>query len=180
MKYNFLKLPFSLSIALLIFSCLSFSFLYIKIKNTDTVSTQIFNKWQEENQKRNDLKYLDHLIKSIDQERTLLNAHFAEASDVVPFLNTIEKLAIEGKAEAEVVFVSVLDTDKTLSLQIKPSGSFESVYKFLMLLENSPYELDLSSLEMQRVSADDATDNSKAKNPQWSVVFWVKLLSFIP
>ena len=180
MKYNFLKLPFSLSIALLIFSCLSFSFLYIKIKNTDTVSTQIFNKWQEENQKRNDLEYFDHLIKSIDQEKTLLNIHFAEASDIVHFLNTIEKLTIGAKAEAEVVFVKVLDTDKTLSLQIKTSGSFESVYKFLMLLENSPYELDLSSLEMQRVSADDATDNSKAKNPQWSVVFWVKLLSFIP
>ena len=180
MKFNFLKLPFFLSITLLVVSIFSFSFLYIKIKNTDTISTQILNEWQEENQKRNDLKYLNHLIKSIDQEKTLLNTHFAEASDVVPFLNTIEKLAVEAKAEAEVIFVNVLDTDKALSLQIKASGSFESVYKFLMLLENSPYELDLSSLEMQRTSAGSATDSPKARIPRWSAVFGVKLLSFVP
>lgn len=139
----------------------------------------MLEEWQTENQKSNDLKYLDRLIKSTAKEQTLLDSHFSQVSDVVPFLNMIESSARKTGANSEVTSVNVLEGGKVLSLQIKATGSFESVYKFLMLLENSPYELEFSSVDFQQVFDNSAINNQKTRIPQWSAVFVARLLTFL-
>ena len=179
MKYNFPKSLFFLSIVLLVFSSLSFVFLYKKIKENQTVSAQKMEEWQVENQKRNNIKSLEHLVQSVDREKNILDSHFAQSSDIVPFLNMFEKLAPQTKAKAEVMNVS--EDSKGLIVQVKALGSFESVYKFLLLLENSPYELEFVSMDMQKIATNDTsgTKSTKTKVPEWSAVFDVKLLSFV-
>ena len=39
-------------------------------------------------------------------------------------------------------------------MAIKASGSFEALYKFLTLLENSPYELDFISMDIQKLGGE--------------------------
>jgi hypothetical protein len=48
----------------------------------------------------------------------------------------------------------------------------------LTLLENSPYELEFVSMDMQKLSTN-STDDKKIEVPQWSAVLGVKLLSFV-
>jgi hypothetical protein len=177
MKDNFPKLPLFLSIILLIFSCALFVFLYTKIKNNNEISQQLSTQWQTEAKLRDDMKTLERSLKAIDKERTLLQTHFAQSSDVVPFLNMIEKLAKSVGATAEVLVVKVLQDAPGLAVEIKALGSFASVYKFLTLLENSPYELEFTSIDMQKPDTLDA--NGKIKTSQWSATLQVKLLTFM-
>jgi hypothetical protein len=57
------------------------------------------------------------------------------------------------------------------------SGSFEAIYKFLNLLENSPYELDFLSMDMHKMAPDVVVKG--AQNLKWEAVFKIKLLTFV-
>jgi hypothetical protein len=87
-------------------------------------------------------------------------------SNIVPLLDAIEQLALRVKAKSEITSVDFSKDNNSLLLGIKASGSFVPIYKFLMLLENFPYELEFSSVDIKK------TDT------QWEAVFKIKILSF--
>jgi len=176
MKYNFHKLSLTLSLILLIFSCFVFFSLYIKIKKNVVSAEGVFTEWKTEYDKREEIKLLNNFIKSTLEDRTLLYTHFAQSSNVVPFLDMFEKLGLELNSKIEILSVNIPSDNSGLDVEVKASGSFESIYKFIKLLENSPYEIEISSFNLSKVSASDV--NSKQPSG-WSVNLKLKLLSFI-
>jgi uncharacterized protein YkvS len=165
---KFKKMPFLFSILLLIFSCTVFFFLYKQINDNKKIAEKEQIEWQNETDRRNEIKSLERLIKEIDQERVLVESHFAQSSNIVPFLDTIEGLASKVNAISEVVSVDIIEDTSQLLVVIKTLGSFESIYKFLKLLENSPYEIEFASVDIQ-----------KSNTQTWEAIFKIKLLSFV-
>jgi hypothetical protein len=102
MQSNFPKIPFFLSAAFFILSCLIFVFFYKAINNNNIESQVREEEWQREALRREEIKTLDRSIEIIKEERAQLETHFAQSSDIVPFLDTIEKLAGEAGTKAEV------------------------------------------------------------------------------
>ncbi len=131
-------------------------------------------EWQTEQTRQEDLKSLESSLKSVAPERAELETHFAKSSDVVPFLDMIEKLAVATGAEAEVEQVSVSDDKTSLIVNMKAKGSFDATYKFIRLLENSPYELEINSLNMQKQGVGDPT----VVTQEWITSIAIKLISF--
>ncbi len=175
---KFKKMPLFFSIMFLAFACFAFFFLYKEINDNKKISEKKQIEWQSEADRRDEIKLLEGSIKDISKEKTLLESHFAQSSDVVPFLSTIEQLALSIRAKIEVVSVDILKDNTGLLVGLKASGSFETIYKFLTLLENSPYELEFVSMDMQNLSTQTVS-NKKVVNRQWEAFFKVKLLSFI-
>src|ERR1017187_3942612 len=101
MQNHFPKIPLIISIILLIFSSCIFWFLYQKINDNNMQAQNSATAWQTEALRRDEIKTLNNSIKSIEDNQTQLDAHFAQSSDVVPFLNTIEGYApqVGGKAQ---------------------------------------------------------------------------------
>jgi len=96
----------------------------------------------------------------------------------VPFLDAIEKLAEKVAVKAEVSFVEVAGDNLSLIVEMKASGSFENVYRFITLLENSPYNLEFVSANIQNANALTASADKNKKVPEWAATFQMKLLSF--
>src|SRR6185436_9428895 len=136
------KIPLILSILFLALSCCAFFFFHreINIKNKELQSRE--EEWQSEVNRRVEIKALDNSIKIITAERELLETHFAHGSDIVPFLDTIEGLARKVGIRAEIATVDIPVDGSSLVVVLRAPGSFASVYKFITLLENSPYELE--------------------------------------
>lgn len=181
MKNNFQKFkktPLFLSIIFLTFSCFVFFFLYREIQNNSVISEQAQVAWQSEANKRAEMQSLNRLLKTIEQERTLLETYFIQSSDIVPFLNMVEKLAPKVGAQAEIVLVDIPKDNSGLMVEMKVLGHFEALYKFLTLLENSPYELDFISMNIQKLGGETVS-NGESLFPAWSTVFRVKILNFI-
>ncbi|MBY0376467.1 hypothetical protein K2P96_00640 [Patescibacteria group bacterium] len=177
---KFKKIPLFFSVLFFGATIFGFIFLYKQIEENKIISAEMQQKWQTEANRRSQIQSLDRLIKSTETERSKLQTHFAQTSDVVPFLDTVQKLATKVGAESEVVSVDILkDKSSVLAIQVRATGSFQSVYKFLTLLENSPYELDFSSVDLQNTTPQ-ATDGAKVTGTEWSADFRIKLLSFIP
>jgi translation initiation factor IF-2 len=103
---------------------------------------------------------------------------------VVPFLDTLEGLATKVGIKAETASVDIAPDSLSLLVKINTSGSFEAIYKFLTLLENSPYELEFTGFDMQKEDSILATPDLvlnkdiKKQNSKWRATFNIKLLSF--
>jgi hypothetical protein len=175
---KFQKMPLFFAIVFLAASMLAFFFLYKQIDNNTKTAEQAQTDWQAESDRRGEVESLDLLLKSTEEERGTLESHFAQSSDVVPFLDTIQQLAVSSKATSAIASVAILQDKTGLMIDVNASGSFASVYKFLTLLENSPYELNFTSVDLktnESVSADGKTTPTQ----KWEADFQIKLLSFI-
>ena len=173
MQYILQKKSLILSVIFLIFSCFVFIFLYKDINSKKEMSQLAQEKWQTEAISRENAKSLINSVKIIEPQKALLETHFVQSSNVVPFLDTIEKITKDVGATAEVVSVDVAKDNPALIVEMNASGSFETIYKLIMLLENSPYNLEFISVNIKD------SDTSVGKSSQWTATFQIKLLSFI-
>jgi len=178
MSNNFPKVALFLSTLFFIFSCVVFSFLYGKINDNNSIAEQNNIVWQNETDRRNVLSSLDHFIKVIEPETIQLTNHYAQSSDAVPFLDSIEKVALEAGVKAEVISVNVPAQDRILVVVVDSSGSFAEIYKFLTLLENFPYQLEFASVNIKRRTEPDVP-LSKSAGATWDGSFKINLISFL-
>ena len=150
-------------------------FLFFFFQNATSANNQKAEltgiEWQAETSKRDEITTLDHSILVIGDERTALETHFAQSSDVVPFLDTMEGLAVQAGAKAQVTSATVsASATPILSIGMKATGSFSSLYQFLSLLENSPYALEFTSMDIQKETASGTV---------WDLNVNMNLLSFV-
>jgi len=179
MKNNFQKIFLFISITLLLLFSLAFIFLYKEINNNNQKTQQATINLQTERRQRDEIISLDQTLQKIASDRILLENHFIKSSDVVPFLNIIEKLAKEAGVSAQINSVNAKTDNTELTVELKASGRFEAIYKFLTLLENSPYVLDFLSMDMHKLlfpvgSGKNVVDES------WEAILKIQLLSFVP
>jgi preprotein translocase subunit SecG len=191
MKNNFQKISLILSATLFIFLCFVFVFLYKKTNDNNKKAEMNAITSQTEMNRREEISSLDRSLQQNEKNKTVLDTHFIQSSDVVPFLNAIEKLAPLSGTKVEIDSVSAGTTNPGLIVGLKVSGSFQEIYKFLTLLENSPYEINFLSMDLHTLLAPETSVNipsasskntkvSKiSKSPNWEVSFEVQLLSFI-
>jgi hypothetical protein len=179
MKNYFPKTSFLISILSFCVFLFIFIFFYRAINNNQKESEAKELTWQTEALKRNEIMSLNNSIEIIKDERAKLETYFAKSSNIVPFLDTIEGLATKVSAKAEVTSVDVLKDHTGLMIGLKASGTFNGLYRFLTLLENSPYELEFISVEIHRETAGEVVTGKNAGLPKWNAIFKIKLLSFI-
>jgi len=177
MKSTIPKKPIIISAILLCITLLGFLYFYRGIDSKNKESQQMETAWQTEALRREEIRTLDNSIKAIEPERAALDTHFAQSSDVVPFLDTLEALAPRASVKTEVTSVDIATDHSGLLVGLKATGSFEGLYKFLNLLENSPYELDFVSMDFQQDQINATNKTPQAQN--WSMVLNVKLISFV-
>lgn len=176
MKSNFPKFLFLLSLILLVASSALFFFLYREIKSTDAEAEQLAANWQTEAKRRENMKTVEQSLKKVEIEKMMLETHFAKSSDVVPYLDMIEKLARDVGAWAEVLEVDFPKDNVGLVVQVHAEGSFTSLYKFITLLENSPYEMEFNAMDLKKLDSGDPEAKGESA---WSVTLGVKLLTFV-
>lgn len=177
MKHAFKKVSLILSITLFISSCGVFLFVFREIDKNIKKGEQLQIEWRKEDMRRDEIKSFDRSFKAIEGQSTELETHFAKSSDIVPFLNSLEGTATLAHVKAEVSSVDVLSDKTGLGVSMNAHGNFSQIYKFLTLLENFPYELEILSVDLRKGGAPEALGQSDTL-PNWVAIFRIKLLSF--
>lgn len=168
---KFKKAPLLFAFIFLAAASLGLYFVYREIRENKNLARVARSEWETEERHRYEIQAMEILLADTMTERAELDKHFARTKNVVPFLDTLQALARKVGAKAEVLSVDVV-AESGLSVTLQSEGSFEAIYKFLELLENSPYELEFSTVDIGR------TDQGEDVN--WEGFFRMKLLSFIP
>lgn len=159
-----------LSLLFTIISCLIFYFFYNEILENKKSTEVLYNEWKTEENRREIIKSLDRTISKIQDKKSKIESHFVSSSDVVPFLDFFEKSAFLVNAKSEVSSVSIPNDNSTINVSLNVNGTFDSIYKYVNLIENAPYELQINSFTLNKIG-----------NPNiWNLNLQIKLLSFIP
>lgn len=151
----------------------SFGLLYFEINHTEGKSDIKLEEWRNEASRREEIKSLNVLMKKIEAEKSLIDSHFAQSTNPVPFLDTLEKLARSVGATNTVSSIELSKDGGSLLVGMSVSGSFEAFYKFLTLLENSPYGLEFISMNLDKEGGEGSTSGI------WKAALKVKLLTFV-
>jgi hypothetical protein len=183
MKNNSVKNKLFLSIVFFLLTSTVFVFLYTKTMSNHKISEDNLLKWEKEYLKQDEINTLNRSIASVEEKKNLLETHFAKSSDVVPFLDFLENLAKNAGLQAGVSLVDLPEKEDGLIIEMKTTGDFKTTYKFLKLLENSPYQLELISVDLQNgAKKEEVSPNSTtqtAQKTEWEALLRIKLLSFI-
>src|SRR3989339_960920 len=167
MQGNAPKKYLVLSVLFFALACGAFSYLYHGIRSNRKVFKDAQIAWQREEDRLAEIRMIDRSIKTVEAEKILFESHFATKKDIVPFLDTLEKIALSVGARAEVASVDTKEGSNGITVALRASGSFESLYKLLTLLENSHFELKIEGLDLQRESLSDAVGFGS----KWRAVF---------
>lgn len=168
MKDIFPKIPLIFAVAIFLLFSGSFYLLYNKITDNNVLAEENTIKHLEQIRKVEEIQMLNRGIKAVETEAALVDTHFGKNADLVPFLDTMENLGTLAGAKAETTSVEVIADGSAVMLGMKAEGSFESLYKYLTLLENSPYRLEFVSVNF-----------AKMEKGAWEAEFMIKLISFI-
>ncbi|MFA5932391.1 MAG: hypothetical protein WC793_03390 [Candidatus Paceibacterota bacterium] len=179
MKNNLQKILLFISATLLLFFCFALIFLYRKVNDNNQKIQQNTITLQTEARRREDVSSLNRALQKNTSDRVLLEDHFVKSSDIVPFLNTIETLAKRAVVSVQIDSINTKTNNPELTIGLKASGKFEAIYKFLVLLENAPYEIDFVSMDMHKLFSPVVVGKNMPPS-EWEVIFKIQLISFIP
>lgn len=171
---NIKKIIFASLLLLVSMGSCAFVFWQINVKNKEAISH--IEETQTELDRRNKITSLNMEIKNLSKERESLNSHFANRSNIVPFLDDLQKLAFSAGANAEITAVDIDPKTNGLIVEMKSVGNFSSIYKLLSLLENSQYQISFSSVKILVKSVSDK--DKKITKREWEGFFKLTLLSF--
>lgn len=148
-------------------------FLYDLTENKYRGVEEAQARWQAEEDHRAEVKQLERMLEEKKDARAELDKHFSRSSDVVPLLDSLEEAGASVAAKAEVSSVDRIEEGKFLLVGLKVSGDWNALYKFIILLENSPYELEFTSLDIKKAF-------SEGGKTAWDGFLEIKVLSFLP
>ena len=123
-----------IAIILILVSIPLFIFSYSTIQNKQKSTLASIEKWTIENTKRENIEALALYMETIKDKRSELESHFILKSDVVSFLDTLEKIAISANTPLEISTVDVALDGLSLGVSMKSFGDFEDIYKFTLSL----------------------------------------------
>lgn len=162
--------------------CLVFLFLYRGIDNNQEIFEKLSNDYQSEENRHKEIQSLNKVISEIDTEIAILDSHFIKESqkdeEIALFLSSLENLATKVGAKAEVTSVEAPNEKvENLSISLRVEGSFNSIYKFLLLLESAEYELNVISTKIIKESGGE--NLGEGELPKWRADFKINVISFL-
>lgn len=170
MKYSFPTFPLFLSVLVLVSAIALFILVNREVESLNGQATDTWLKWSTERDRRDNLLSIEAAIARTVEDRNKLTSHFATSSNAVPFLDMIEQSGRKVGAVTEVASVDLPKDNSGLIVRVESTGSFEAIYKFIKLLESSPYQLEFNSFNIR---------NSGGGGGQWSAAMEMRLLTFI-
>ena len=147
MKHIRISILFLLAaLALLAAVLVAYISLFSWIKQHNETISEMQGKLASENQQAAEERKLEAIIKETSDNSATLNSYFVEGDKAVDFLQTIEGYGSYSGASVKFSTVDYNATNQRLTMSLHIAGTFQSVYRTILLLENAPYEFDFSHI----------------------------------
>lgn len=185
-KYKFIK---SVILVLIISTFLVggwfLFFKYVKGMEEEIISTK---KEISENENRiNNVQTLERLLNDFSEEEETLNSAILAEDDLVEFIEFLEDLAQRSKIGLSISSASLPESTKKRKsapasfanpvFEIKASGSFDDLMRYLILLENSPFQVSFQRINIQALGSTQQTFLETEED--WQAIFKINVLSYM-
>ncbi|HBT81821.1 hypothetical protein A3B26_01655 [Candidatus Giovannonibacteria bacterium RIFCSPLOWO2_01_FULL_48_47] len=123
--------------------------------------------------KLKNLKAFEKILDERRSERAVIEDLFLNEKEIVRFIEDLEEAGRTSGVELEVQSAALAPGPKELgpSFRLSAAGDFNSLFQYLLLAENLPYETAWEQITLQKTAAE-------GKAPSWSGLYTLKLLSY--
>jgi len=130
---------------LVVFLC---GILFFQINKSQRLIEQYKEKISNRVNKAERLRSANHLLQNTKEERAKLPSYFVSGEDTVEFIEFIDSLGAESEVSMNVESVKLVDGEEKdpyadLHMSVSAQGDWDSIFRFLSLLELMPYNVDI-------------------------------------
>ncbi len=178
MKKSRTNFIFSLSIFLALFSCATLLFFFHIIKNKNEHTSNLAATLASKIAKKENATDLEKRIAEIQNTKDIIDSHFVSSAAIDSFIEYLERLGPITGAQIKVKGFNLSpNTSNRLMLDITANGTFTSIMRTIMLLENSPYQIHIINTYLSEMTQLVRTD-VKGVSKTTEVTSWQAVISF--
>lgn len=124
------------------------------------------------------VKVLEKALEELKTERQAIEKAMVAENDLVGFIEFLESLAVKNNLELAIGSASLPQKkEEPLSFSLNLAGSFASLARFNILLENSPFGVNIETSQIRKMSPDEK--KTKKTNKDWEGVFKINVLNYL-
>ena len=117
-------------------------------------------------------------LEQTDARRATLTSYFVDAGNVVPFLETVEGYGKTVNASTSFTTVQMQKDPTYLKVTVTARGSFQSIYRFIGMLEAAPYETAIQGVDIRQVLPDGLqSEQAATQSTNWDATATVYVYS---
>lgn len=121
--------------------------LYGQVQNVfarmDTLSSRVTQLLMLQDKEKNER----HIVLDTQQSRDKLNTYFITEEDTVSFIERIETLAQTAQTNLNIDAVNI--KEEGLEVMVTTSGSWDSVFHFISLIEAMPFRISVKNTTLR-------------------------------
>ncbi len=99
--------------------------------------------------RENEVGTLKKELSDMEGQQKTLSSYFIDANDIVPFLDTVEGYGKTTNVVTKFDSFDIKNNPNRLEVSLVADGSFTDLYRFLGFLENAPYAISISKMDLQ-------------------------------
>ncbi len=171
---------FAIALLVTLFVCVLYGYMYYIVGNSLEKALVAREEVKKEQAYKDQGESSVSLSETTKNDRAMLNTFFVDDEDKVTFIEMIESLGDRtGSAVtlssivADDLATSPVGTQGHVKINVEAQGSWSSVMRTLILAENLPYKITVTSIRL------DTSGTLDAKNPKqsWKLSFVLDALS---
>lgn len=168
-----------LSIIIMMLSVGTFVYFYKIISNKNKHTQAVFNNLADKMAKKDNIENVNKEIAEVDKLKTTIDGYFVDLTKVDSFIDYLEEIASDINVKVQVESLEPMPKDKnTLSVRVAFDSSFSDVTNTILLLENAPYNIQITKVSFdKRIESSTITDD-KGKEVIEENVFWSSNVTF--
>lgn len=152
-------------------------FVFSKIFSEKELVKDIKQKLQSNEKKIKDSALLRKEIISISQDKEKIDLLFLKEQEIINLIEKFESVASESGVDLKINSISFAGEDKSQPhFNMAAEGSFGQIFKYVTLLENFPYILEIDRLNLQKTESGASGD--KNIQNKWRVNFEIILKTY--
>lgn len=181
------KFAQSLIVVILINGFLAAGWLWFfnKVKSSQIRTAGLEKEIAESENRINNVNVLKKTLEELVPERQAIEGAMVAENNLVGFIEFLESLA--KKSDVDLFIGSAVLPQKkdlpadrqgeTPSFNLNLAGSFVALARFNILLENSPFGVNIESSQIRKLSPDEK--KSKKTSKDWEGVFKINVLNYL-
>ncbi len=160
MKLGFLKKNtlILVLVATALFAFYGWLFYIVKEKNIKLSQASV--NLETEQKQGASTQSIEKIFDESQEEIDLVEAYFVEKGSIVDFIEYLEGLGVRSGVEFRIQSVDETGDNKTypnkenLSFKVLAQGDWSAVFTFLSALENVPYRIHITSVDLKKGGGD--------------------------
>jgi Tfp pilus assembly protein PilN len=146
----------------------AYIYLYYQIKTIGEHNTALSAETKILESQESEVGELKKSLSAIQARQPVLVSYFIDASDIVPFLETIEGYGRKTNVEAKFTTFVFKKAPDVLAVTMTATGSFTDLYHFMALLEAAPYSISMTNVDVQAKSLKGLqADDQSVGSTEW-------------